>query len=152
MKTQKGFSVLIIFLLFLNFSISCTKDGDKDPCDDTVKPQIAVNLKATVHVLTKDNEPIPDQQLNFWIYKEPCGAPVKGNFSFAGPTNEQGIRESTVVGYNLRNSEDKVWVDVHAVNLGNGSSDADSELVSFKYDDFIVGTTKQVHVYIYRNF
>ncbi|MCB0806913.1 MAG: hypothetical protein KDC05_14035 [Bacteroidales bacterium] len=152
MKTWKISSALLILFLFFGLSFSCSKDNEKDPCDDTVKPEIAVNIKATVHVLTKDNEPIPNQELNFWIYKEPCGAPIKGEFSFAGLTNEQGIRQSTLVGYNLRNSEDKVWVDAHAVNLGNGSADADSELVSYKYGDFIVGTTKEVHVYIYRNF
>ena len=86
------------------------------------------------------------------MYKEPCGAAIKGQFEFSGPTNADGIRMTSVAGYNLRNSEDKVWVDAHAVNLGNGSADADSELVSYKYGDFIPGTTKEMHVYIYRNF
>jgi hypothetical protein len=45
-----------------------------------------------------------------------------------------------------------VWVDVYAVNLGNGSAQADSEYVIYKYDEFIPGTTKEVHVYVYRNF
>ncbi|MEZ5082384.1 MAG: hypothetical protein R2750_02860 [Bacteroidales bacterium] len=152
MKTRIGLSLALIFGIFIAISLSCDKEDDNDPCDDTVKPEIAVNLIATVHVLTKDNEPIPNQDLNFWIYKEPCGADIKGQFSFHGPTNAQGTRTSTLVGYNLRNSEDKVWVDAHALNLGNGSADADSELISYKYGDFVVGTTKEIHVYIYRNF
>ncbi len=141
-----------MLLIFLIAMVGCIKEDDKDPCDDTVKPEKSVSLRATVHVVDKDGNPIPNQQVNFWIYKEPCGAATKGQFEFSGPTNEVGIRESTVVGYNLRNSEDKVWVDVHAVNLGNGSADADSELVSFKYDDFVGLTAKQVDVYIHRNF
>ncbi len=149
-KITNSTIVLLGILTMINFS--CTEEGSDDPCDGTVKPEISVSIKATVHVLTKDHEPIPNQDLNFWIYKEPCGAEIKGKFSFDGPTNEQGIRESTIVGYNLRNSEDKVWVDVHAVNLGNGSADADSELISYSYNEFSGSGTKEIHVYIYRNF
>ncbi len=152
MKTVTSLTKLATFFFLTATLFSCSDQDSNDPCDKTVKPEISVSIKATVHVLTKDNEPIPNQDLDFWIYKEPCGADIKGKFSFHGPTNEQGIRESTLAGYNLRNSEDKVWVDVHAVNLGNGSADADSELISYKYGDFIAGTTKEVHVYIYRNF
>ena len=139
-------------LILAIYGITSCSEDEKDPCDDTVKPEIQVNLQATVHVLDKDGNPIPNQQVNFWIYKEPCGAATKGQFEFSGPTNDQGLRVSTVVGYNLRNSEDKVWVDAHAVNLGNGSADADSELVSYRYGDFNGVSTKYVDVYIYRNF
>jgi hypothetical protein len=137
-------------VLLISFSLqSCTKE--KDPCDDTVQPEINVGIKATIHVLNKDNEPIPNQQLNLSIYKIPCGAQAKGFFDFSGPTNEEGIRTTTVCYYNLRNSEDQVWVDAHAVNLGNGSAQADSEYAIFKYGDFGI-STKEVHVFIYRNF
>lgn len=123
-----------------------------DPCDKTAKPEINGGIRAIIHVLDKDKNPIPNQQLNIHIYKIPCGAPAKGDFDFSGPTNALGIRETTAVYYNLRNTEDQVWVDVHAPNLGNGSATADSEYAIYKYDDFIPGTVKEVHVYIYRDF
>ena len=152
MKSKTHLSLKPLFLVLIILSVSCGKIGKNDPCDDTIQNEIAVSIKATVHVLDKDKQPIPNQEVSLYIYKEPCGAQVKGTMHFSGDTNEGGWIESTVVGYNLRNSEDKVWVDAHAVNLGNGSADEDSELVSYKYGQFIVGTVKEVHVYIYRNF
>jgi hypothetical protein len=122
-----------------------------DPCDATLKPEINAGIKATIHVLDEDRNPIPNQQVNLHIYKIPCGAPAKGDFDFSGPTNALGIRETTAAYYNLRNTEDEVWVDAHAVNLGNGSVTADSEYAIYKYDDFIPGSVKEVHVYIYRD-
>jgi hypothetical protein len=142
-----------IIIIFMATSLSdCGLIFPDDPCRDSEMPEIEVGIKATVHVLDKDRNPIANQQVKFWLYKEPCGAPVKGQFEFSGPTDADGTRETSVAYYKLRNEEDKVWVDAHAVNLGNGSADADSELVSYKYGDFIPGTTKEVHVYIYRNF
>jgi len=142
---------LLVFLC--SFLVTSCKDLKHDPCDDTVASEIAVTLKATVTVLDKDNNPIPDQLLYFNIYKVPCGAPAKGFFNFDGNTNESGMRASTVVGYNLRNKDDKIWVDVHAVNLGNGSAEADSEYVILSYDDFENSiTTKEIHVFIYKKF
>ncbi len=155
MNKLKSILILSNIFLLLTTLPSCEEIKNlfgKDPCDDTVKPEIQVSLRAIVHVLDVDKNPIPNQQLWFYIYKEPCGADIKGRFDFHGPTNELGIRQSTVVNYNLRNSEDKVWVDVHAQNLGNGTVTKDSELFSYKYNDFIVGTTKEIHIYIYRNF
>jgi hypothetical protein len=149
-KLTKLLNLIIIIFIATTFSDCDLLQGD--PCDDTVKPEIEVGIKATVHVLDADRNPIANQQVNFWLYKEPCGAAVKGTFEFSGPTNEAGVRETTVAYYNLRNMEDKVWVDAHAVNLGNGSADADSELVSYKYSDFTAGGTKYVDVYIYRNY
>ncbi len=121
-----------------------------DPCDETAKPEINAGIKATIHVLDKDRNPIPNQQVNLYLYKKPCGAPSKGSFDFSGPTSALGIRETTVAYYDLRNTEDEVWVDAYAVNLGNGSASADSEYAIYKYNDFIPGTVKEVHVYIYR--
>ncbi|MFB6343031.1 hypothetical protein ACE1ET_14985 [Saccharicrinis sp. FJH62] len=142
--------LLVAAIAVLLFSCSDTK---MDPCDDTVAPEITVSLKATVTVLDKDNNPIPDQLLYFNIYKIPCGTAAKGFFNFDGNTNESGMRASTVVGYNLRNTEDEIWVDVHAVNLGNGSAEADSEYAILSYDDFESSiTTKEIHVFIYRKF
>jgi hypothetical protein len=147
------FSPICLLALAIAVLFTSCSDIKKDPCDDTVAPEIAVTLKATVTVLDKDHTPIPDQQLNFYIYKKPCGADIKGQFAFSGKTDENGMRYSTVVGYKLRNKEDKIWVDVHAVNLGNGSADADSEYVILSYDDFVSSiTTKEVHVFIYRNY
>lgn len=152
---MKLFKLIIYFafVLFLIISVfKCSVIPTNDPCDDTAKPEIAVSIKATIHVLDKDKNPIPNQQLNLFFYKEPCGAEAKGQMDFSGPTNELGIRSTPTAFYNLRNLEDKVWVDVHAVNLGNGSATKDSEYATYKYNDFIVGTTKEVHIYIYRDF
>lgn len=143
----------VAFLMIFIFSFSCTDLGiEDDPCDETVMPEIQVSLKAAVTVLTKDGQPIPNQEMNFAIFKIPCGGTAKGVFAFDGPTDENGTRTTTVANYNLRNSEDEIWVDAQALQLGNGSADADSETVVFKYDDFTIGTTKNVQLYIYRNF
>ncbi|MDX9773944.1 MAG: hypothetical protein RBT02_11085 [Bacteroidales bacterium] len=141
---------LIIF--FLTTMSDCSLINPDDPCDDTVKPEIEVGIKATIHVLDKDRNPIANQQVNLYLYKKPCGAAIKGEFDFSGPTNELGIRETTVAYYKLRNADDEVWVDVYAVNLGNGSAIKDSEYATYKYDDFFGGFTKEVDVYIYRDF
>lgn len=151
MKTLNSFLLLSLLLSFVTAVLSC-EEVFNDPCDDTSKPEISASISATVHILDKNKIPIPNQQVNIFLYKIPCGAEAKGQMDFSGPTDEQGIRKTTTANYNLRNLEDQVWVDVHAVNLGNGSAMADSEYVMYKYSDFIVGTPKEVHVYIYRNF
>jgi hypothetical protein len=151
MKPVKLFFFPALFVFVATAFTSCSLI-DPDPCDKTVEPEIEVGIRAIVHVLDKNKNPIPDQQVNLSLYKIPCGAPAKGIFDFSGPTNAQGIRETTVAYYNLRNTEDEVWADAHAVNLGNGSAMADSEYATYKYDDFLPGVVKEVHVYIYRNF
>jgi hypothetical protein len=57
---------------------------------------------------------------------------------------------SSVCSYNLRNLVDEVWVDVFVPNLGNGSAEANSEYAIYKYNDFVSGSTKEVHVYVYK--
>jgi hypothetical protein len=152
MKKLNSFIYLTCLLFFIVAISGCSAIPTNDPCDDTAKPEIEVSIKAIIHVLDKDKKPIPNQQVNLYLYKEPCGADIKGKMEFSGPTDEQGIRSTSTAYYNLRNLEDMVWVDVYAVNLGNGSATADSEYVTYKYNDFIVGTTKEVHIYIYRKF
>jgi len=150
MRSYFLLSRIILSCVFV-FLISC-EEGEKDPCDETVKPEIEVGIKATVHILTKDGDPIPNQQVKLSLYKIPCGAQAKGFFEFDFPTNEQGIMTSSTCYYNLRNSDDEVWVDVFAVNLGNGSAEANSEYAHYKYNDFSTLSPKEVHVYIHRNF
>lgn len=152
MKTLTSLFRLTPLLFILITLPSCTKINSTNPCDLTEKKEIEVGIKATVHVLDINKNPIANQQLSLFLYKKPCGASSKGVFEFSGPTNAVGIRETTSVFYNLRNGDDEVWVDVHAVKLGNGSAGADSEYAIYKYGDFIPGITKEVHVYIYRNF
>lgn len=152
MKNYYFISKIVLLSFVAVLFLSCGEEGEKDPCDETVKPEIEVGIKATVHVLTKDGDPIPNQEVKLSLYKKPCGATAKGFFNFDGPTNEQGIRISSTCYYNLRNSDDEVWVDAFAVNLGNGSAEADSELVIYKYNDFSTLSPKEVHVYIHRNF
>jgi len=149
MKTYSYFSAIMVIILVAGLPASCIKE--EDPCDGTVKPEISVSLKATVHVLDKDHNPIPNEQLTLYIYKIPCGASSTGKFDYSGPTNAYGIKETSVVSYNLRNADDKVYVDAYAPNLGNGSASANSEYGIYAYDDFIPGSTKEVHLYLYRN-
>jgi hypothetical protein len=152
MKKIKSLIRLVMFVFLTTIVSDCSFILERDKCEYTKMPEIEPGIKATVHVLDVNRNPIPNQNVNLWLYKEPCGAAVKGKFEFSGLTNADGIRATTVAYYKLRNEEDKVWVDAHAVNLGNGSVTADSELVSYKYADFTAGTVKEVHVYIYRNF
>jgi hypothetical protein len=143
---------ICIWVIFGLFS-GCNED-EKDPCDLFVRQEKSVSLRATVHVLDKDHNPIPNQQVNLYIYKKPCYADMTGKFDYSGPTNSQGLKETSVVSYNLRNTEDAVYVDACAPNLGNPSASENSEMVIFYYDDFN-GTsisTKEVDLYIYRNF
>lgn len=151
---MKKSSFLLRFALFILITISltaCSLPGT-GPCDTTSEPEIEVGIKATVHVLDKNKNPIANQQVNLSLYKVPCGASAKGIFSFDGPTNADGIRSTTTAFYKLRNADDEVWVDAHAVNLGNGSAQEDSGYAKFKYKDFTPGYTMDVDVYIYRNF
>lgn len=150
-KLKTVLNFIILLFIVISFS-NCDELLNNDPCDETAKPEINVSIKASIHVLDKDKNPIPNQQVKLYLYKVPCGAEAKGQMEFSGLTNAEGIRATTIANYNLRNLEDEVWVDAHAVNLGNGSATADSEYISYKYNDFIVGSTKEVHIYIYRNF
>jgi hypothetical protein len=142
---------ICIWVIFGLFS-GCNEDEKLDPCDGTATQEKSVSLRATVHVLDKDHNPIPNQQVNLYIYKWPCGAGVTGKFDYSGPTNSQGLKETSVVSYNLRNTDDKVYVDAYAPNLGNPSASENSELVVFKYDDFNGISTMEADLYIYRNF
>lgn len=140
----------IFFFISLLLLMSTCETAEKDPCDETARSEKEVNIKAYVHVYTMDDEPIANEQVKLSLYKTPCGSAAKGFFDFNGPTNEAGIWQSSVCGYNLRNLDDEVVVDVFVPNLGNGSAEANSEYAYYKYNDFLSGTTKEVHVYVYR--
>lgn len=153
MKRLFLITALLVSIFLIVGLFSCVfMPNSFSKCERTEKPHINVSIKATVHVLDADRQPIADQELKITLYKIPCDKDATGQVSFDGPTNGEGTRQTTVAYYNLRNSEDEVWVDVHAANLGNGTATKDSEYASYRYDDFIVGSTKEVHVYIYRNF
>ena len=153
MKRLLAATALLAYICLMAGLFSCVfMPNSFSKCERTEKPHIDVSIKATVHVIDADKQPIADQELRISLYKIPCEKDATGHVLFEGPTNEQGTRETTVAYYNLRNSEDEVWVDVYAINLGNGTATKDSEYASYKYDDFVPGSTKEVHVYIYRNF
>jgi len=141
-----------LFIFVVTTFTACSLLGKEDKCDATVKPEIEVGIKATIHILDKNKNPIPNQLVELSFYKTPCNEPVKGKFTFKEPTNSLGIIESSVAYYKLRNLEDKVWVDAYAVKLSNPIAETDSQLLNYKYSDFSAGLTKEVHVYIYRNF
>lgn len=142
------YRISIFFMLIALTSTTCT--DEEDPCDESARSEKQVTIKATVHVLTMDDEPIANEQVQLSIYKSPCGAPAKGFFDFNGPTSEAGTWQSSVCGYNLRNLDDEVVVDVFVPNLGNGSAEANSEYAYYKYDDFLSTSTKEVHIYVYK--
>ena len=51
------------------------------------------------------------------IYKLPCGAARKGDFHFEGYKTKEGYyQQDYVVNYNLRNSGDKIIVEVKATS------------------------------------
>jgi len=124
-------STLMVLLLFF---WSC-EETSIDPCDDTVKPEKAVTLKVIGHILTLNNYPVVGQSIYIETYKAPCGADSKGFFKFEGVTNNNGSFEGSMVGYNLRNSEDKVSVQAVAPELENFfEQNFAGEL--FNYNDF----------------
>lgn len=149
MKNIKYLSKVFFFVFPLILISSCGTD-EKDPCDETARSEKQVSIKAYVHVYTMDDEPIINEYVRLNIYKIPCGGAAKGNFEFTGASNWDGILSSSVCNYNLRNLDDEVWVDVYAPNLGNGSATANSEYATYKYNDFVSGSTKEVHVYVYK--
>jgi len=152
---KKLFFLLIpgLFIFILTTFTACLFWDIDTECDGTVQPEIEVGIKAVVHVLDKNNNPIPNMELKLFLYKLACGSTsAKGKFDFSGPTNALGIRETTVAYYKLRNSADEVWVDAYAAKLGNGTATANSEQAIYEYADFSAGLTKEVHVYLYRNF
>ena len=56
-------------------------------------------------------------QVEIDIYKVPCGAAKKGEFHFEGSTDVRGYyQQDYVVNYNLRNSGDKIIVEVKATS------------------------------------
>jgi hypothetical protein len=139
----------ISLLTIITFLFSCTRE---DPCDKYNKPEKEVSIIATVHVLDKNGQPVANQELLITICKVPCGANAKGLVEFSGKTDENGMRQTTVAFYKLRNLKDKIRVEAYAVDLGNGSKTADSDFASFDYDDFLSGITKGLDMHIHRNF
>lgn len=143
--------IVMFFVTSLAVAISlivgCEKTNS-DPCDDTVQPEKAVSLQLTAHILNLNDEPIVGQFVKLETSKIPCGADPKGVFTFEGNTNENGSYTSGVVGYNLRNSDDKVSVFAVAPGLPNFFEQNFSSQ-EFKYGDFSGMTKKEVHLYIY---
>ena len=145
----RGGFILLLSSLFL---FSCDLiDGD-DPCDDTTASEIQARLIPTVYVLDKDGDPLEGLFVRLVTYKIPCGADAKGRYEVNGTTSSAGIVHGALVIYNLRNKEDQVVVDVYVPDLGNGSASANSEYAYYKYDNFTSGITKNVDVYVHRNF
>jgi len=66
-------NVILFIYLTTNFTACSIFDKD-DPCDGTVMPEIEAGIKATIHVFDKDKNPIPNQQVNLYLYNEPCSS------------------------------------------------------------------------------
>ena len=143
----KAVSVILISVMFPGCDILRT-----DRCDFTPAPEISVSITATVHIRGKNNLPMKDQRIKVDIFKEPCGAAAKGEVTFDGVTDADGNFSTTVANYNLRNKEDKVSVQAFGADIVvGGISDKNYEFLSFRYEDFIVGTIKNVDIILNTN-
>jgi hypothetical protein len=143
----KAIPVILISVICLRCDIL-----KRDRCDLTAADEISVSITTVVNVRGKNNLPMKDQRIKVYIYKTPCGAPSKGEFTFEGVTDVEGNFYTTVVNYNLRNQEDKIEVDVlgHDIVVG-GSVNQNYENVSFMYGDFIAETIMNVDITLYTN-
>ncbi len=143
----KAIPVILISVICLRCDILRT-----DQCDHTWATEIAVSITANIHVRGINNLPMKDQWIIVYIYKEPCGAPAKGEFRFEGLTDDEGNFYTTVANYNLRNLEDKITVDVLGKDIVvGGISDKNYDVVSVLYGSFIVGTIKNVDITLLTN-
>jgi len=152
MKKLTLFFIPGLFILISTTFTACKLMGEDKECGPERMREVEVSIKATIHVVDKNRNPIANQMVRLTLYKKPCGLPIKGQFNFDAPTNAQGIVETSVAYYKLSNMKDVVGVDVYAPQLGNGSAEADSEYATFTYKDFLAGRTKEVDLTIYRNF
>ncbi len=147
MKLYNTISLSVIFLTILLSMPGC-EEIEPDPCDDTAKPEIAVTIRTTVHIRDLNDQPVPNEPIHFEIYKKPCGAPSKGKFTYDGTTDEFGNWTCPLTGYNLRNSDDMVYVTAIANELEN-YFEQNYAAETFKYGEFSTLSTKEVHLYIY---
>lgn len=143
----KAITVILISVICLRCDVL-----PADACDSTAAPEISVSIQASVHIRGKNNLPMKDQRIRVTILKEPCGAATRGEVTFEGLTDAGGNFNTTVANYNLRNTEDKVSVDALGRDIViGGNSSQNFEYVSFRYNDFIVGTIKNVDITLYTN-
>lgn len=152
MKKVTFISARLLLLILLAFSSSCyLLDMGGDACERSERPEIEAGIIVNVKVVDADNKPIPEQDLVIILHKVPCGSAKKGEIMFAGPTDDEGSRQTTVAYYKLRNTDDGVSVHVEAVGLGNGSVADNSETAYYGYDTFTSGITKTAVITITRN-
>jgi hypothetical protein len=145
------FCTLSLPVIFSLFSCEVVDETRYDDCDRYKEPEKKTGIMASVQVVDVENNPIANQELEITMYKIPCGESANGLAEFKGLTNEEGIRQTAVAHYDLYNSLDEIHVFVHAINLGNGSEEADSQSVTFKYDDFSSDVVKTAAIQIKRN-
>jgi hypothetical protein len=126
---------------------SCEK-SQNDPCDDTVKSEITVYVQTTIHILNLNEEPIVNEPIRFQIYKIPCGYDSEGIITYNIVTGPNGSWTSPEIGYNLRNSEDKVGCSAVAPDLEN-YFEKNYDYKEFRYSEFSTLNTKEVHLYIF---
>jgi hypothetical protein len=143
----KAIPVILISVICLRCDIL-----PNDECDGTKAPEISVGIMAHVHVRGKQNLPIKDKTIRVTFYKTPCGAESKEKFVFEDITDDTGNFMIAVISYNLRNKNDEVVVEAVGTDIITGGiSPGNSEKVTFKYDDFIVGITKEVDITLITN-
>lgn len=111
-----------------------------------MRPEKAVTMKVIAHVTTTDYVPIVGQTIRIRTYKKPCGSELKGQFEFNGETDQTGAFYASVVGYNLRNSEDEVIASAVAIGMENYIDANFSETV---FSTMILLNTLKKYIYIF---
>ena len=146
MKKLTFLSVLILVISMSFFFSRCNLYNDEeDECDKTEEPLISAGAIVNVTVVKNDGSPVEDAYLNVTVSKTPCSGNTHGIFKFNGFTDTNGKFKTTVVYYNLSNSEDRVNVDVTITATGQSKSDY------YFYSNFVDGVTTDLYIKVYDN-
>lgn len=146
MKKLSFLNVLILIFSILFLFNSCDDNLNlEDPCGKTEKPLINAGAIVNVTVVNNDGTPVEDAYLNVSIYKYPCSGDAHGFFKFNGFTNVDGKFTTTLVNYNLGNSEDKVFVEVTITATGK------VEVESYNYSNFVDDVNTDLYITVYDN-
>ena len=145
MKKLSVLSVLILVFSITFIYHGCDDYEELDECDKTEEPLISAGAIVNVTVVKNDGTPVEDAYLNVTISKTPCSGNTHGYFNFNGFTDENGKFITSVVYYNLSNSEDKVHVDVTITGTGQLKTE------HYYYSNFMDGVTTDLYIKVYDN-
>ncbi len=127
-------------LAFATYLSGCNILTDSnDPCDDTIAPQVHVNVTYKVQVFMYTTEmtqvPISGCILDISVWKQLCEGGRKGQMDFpdshTGASNEYQL----TVGYNLHNTKDRIGIKVESLCDGLSYEATDESEVFIGYDE-----------------